>query len=298
MKNMNDELLKVIETLNTEKTICLLAPSFPVDFNFPEIILELRKIGFTKILELTYAGKLINYKYIEILKKNPEKQYICGNCPTIIKMIENKYPEHKDKIIDVASPMVVMARFVKREFGNDYKTIFVGPCYAKKQEAKENSDCVDLAITFKELCEIYNYLDERKKLKKIEDAKQNKELDRFYNDITKIYPLGGGVAESMLNKQVLQKDEIIVCDGPETLDRAIKDMEEFKKFRFMDILFCKGGCICGPGVISKENIEEKTKKIHEYKELSRYYQSQENYGKFIHAFGLDITMKKNNIERT
>lgn len=291
---MNDELKEIVKLLETEKTICLLAPSFPVDFSFPDIILDLRAMGFSKVLELTYAAKLINYRYIEILKENPNKQYICGNCPTIVKMVQNKYPEHKDKIIDVASPMVVMSRFVKREFGEDYKVVFVGPCFAKKQEAKENFECVDFALTFKELCEIYCYLEENKKIKDIPETKENREFDKFYNDITKIYPLGGGVAESMLNKQVLQKDEIIVCDGPETLERAIKDLEEFKKFRFVDILFCKGGCLGGPGIINKDTIENRTQKLLEYKDKSRYYQPDGNYGKFIHAFGLDINRKKTN----
>lgn len=292
MKQITEEQKEIIKTIQEKKTVCLLAPSFPVDFSFPEIIYDLRCIGFTKIVELTYAAKLINYKYIEILKKNPENQYICGNCPTIIKLIENKYPEHKDKIIDVATPMVVMARFVKREFGEEYKTVFIGPCFAKKQEAKENSECVDYALTFKELLEIYNYLEENKQLKEIPETKESFEFNKFFNDITKIYPLGGGVAESMLNKQVLQKDNIIVCDGPETLERAIKDLEDFKKHRFVDILFCKGGCIGGPGIISKEGVEENTKKILDYKDKSRNYQDQEKYGKFIHAFGLDIRRKK------
>ncbi len=289
---MNEELLKIIEILKTEKTICLLAPSFPVDFSFPEIMLDLREIGFTKIVELTYAAKLINYKYIEILKNNPEKQYICPNCPTIVKYIENKYPELKENIIDVASPMVIMARFVKREFGEDYKTIFVGPCFAKKQEAKENSDCVDYAITYKEFCEIYNYLEENNSLKKIEETQENKEIDKFYNDVTKIYPLSGGVAESMLNKQILSKEEIIVCDGPKNIDVSIKDFKEFKTFRFLDILFCEGGCLGGPGIINKDPIDEKIKKILEYKDRSRYYQPDDKYGKFIHAFGLDLKRKK------
>jgi iron only hydrogenase large subunit-like protein len=96
----------------------------------------------------------------------------------------------------------------------------------------------------------------------------------------------------MLNKQVLQKDEIIVCDGPETLDKAIKDLEEFKKFRFVDILFCKGGCLGGPGIINKDTIENRTQKLLDYKDKSRYYEPDGNYGKFIHAFGLDINRKK------
>lgn len=291
MKQMNEELKEVAEVLNTQKTICLLAPSFPVDFEFPNIISDLRTMGFSKIMELTYAAKLINYRYIDVINDNPEKQYICGNCPTIIKLVENQYPEHKDKLLDVASPMVVMARFVKREFGEEYKTIFVGPCFAKKNEAKENPDCIDFALTFKELVEIYDYLEELGKLKKISDTKENNEFDKFYNDVTKIYPLGGGVASSMITKDILNLDEVIVCDGPDCIAKAMTNLKQNKKIRFVDILFCKGGCIGGPGIICNDNLEKRKEKIFEYKDKAKEFEPENNYGKFVHAFGLDIKRK-------
>jgi two-component system, NtrC family, sensor kinase len=292
MPELNLELKEIVNALQTGKTICLLAPSFPVDFSFPDLILDLRRIGFSKIVELTYAAKLINYKYINIINENPNKQFICGNCPTIIKVIENQYPDHKDDILDVASPMVVMARFVKREFGEDYKTIFVGPCFAKKAEAKENADCVDFAITFKELIEIYDYCEEKKILKNIEENKTTREFDKFYNDVTKIYPLGGGVASSMITKDILNLEQVIVCDGPKCIEKAMFDFSNNSKIRFLDILFCEGGCLGGPGIVCKDNLDIKKQRLFDYKDKSRYYEPNENYGKFVHAFGLDIKRKK------
>ena len=292
MREINSELKTVVDTLQTEKTICLLAPSFPVDFSFPEIVLDLRRLGFTKIVELTYAAKLINYKYISIINENPDKQYICGNCPTIIKLIENQYPDQKEKVLDVASPMVVVARFVKREFGEDYKTIFVGPCVAKKQEAKENSECIDFALTYKELSDIYDYFEENKLLKEIENNAENLQFDRFYNDVTKIYPLGGGVASNIITKNILSLEEVIVCDGPKNIEKAVFDFKNNPKIRFLDMLFCEGGCLGGPGVVCKDALEIKKQRLFDYKEKSRYYQPNENYGKFVHAFGLDISRKK------
>jgi len=55
-------------------------------------------------------------EYEKILAENPDNQYVCANCPTIVKMVEFKYPELKEKLIDVSSPMVVMDRFVKKEY--------------------------------------------------------------------------------------------------------------------------------------------------------------------------------------
>jgi iron only hydrogenase large subunit-like protein len=65
-----------------------------------------------------------------------------------------------------------------------------------------------------------------------------------------------------------------------------------KKYRFVDILFCEGGCLGGPGIVCKDNLEPKKKRLFDYKEKSRYYEPNENYGKFVHAFGLDISRKK------
>ena len=52
MVEINSELKAVVDALQNEKTVCLLAPSFPVDFCFPDIILDLRRLGFTKVVEL------------------------------------------------------------------------------------------------------------------------------------------------------------------------------------------------------------------------------------------------------
>jgi iron only hydrogenase large subunit-like protein len=78
-----------------------------------------------------------------------------------VGLVKNKYPQHKDKLIPIASPMVIMSRFVKQEYGPDYKTVFVGPCLAKKLEAKASGD-VDYAVTFKELQAIFNYFKDQK----------------------------------------------------------------------------------------------------------------------------------------
>lgn len=188
---ISPELLELIDILRKEKFIALLAPSFPVDFEYPHIILDLKKIGCDKVVELTYAAKLINIEYIRLLKQHPEQQYICANCPVIVTMITTKYPELKEKLINVASPMVVMHRFVKKEYGPERKTLFIGPCIAKKLEAKQYG--IDYAITFKELQDIFNHYQEHNlpyqefSFTVTEDG--TPDFDKFYNDYTKIYPL-------------------------------------------------------------------------------------------------------------
>ncbi|HBB03908.1 TPA: hypothetical protein DCZ39_03330 [Patescibacteria group bacterium] len=188
---MTPELETLLTALHDEKIIVLLAPSFPVDFVYPDIVLNLKMLGIEKVVELTYAAKLINMEYEKILKENPDKRYICPNCPAIVKIVEIKYPELKENIINVSSPMVVMNRFVKKEYGEDYKTLFIGPCFAKKMEAKQYG--IDYAITFKELQDIFDYIKENnispKEFTYSVTEDDIPDFDDVYNNYTKIYPL-------------------------------------------------------------------------------------------------------------
>jgi len=285
------ELQALVDTLRKEKIVWLLAPSFPVDFTYPQIILNLKKIWVEKVVELTYAAKLINLEYERIIKEHPEKQYICPNCPTIVQLIEVKYPELKEFIIDVGSPMVVMNNFVKKSYGPEYKTLFIGPCLAKKMEAKHYG--VDYAITFKELQEIFNFYKEialpecEFSYSVTEDG--TPDFDKFYNDYTKVYPLAWGVADSLHLKGILTKDQILVVDGPKNLDAGFQAFKNNQNIKFLDILACEWWCIGGPWMISKEPIAARKQKVLDYKDYCKKDKIWPKLGKFEYSEGLDIT---------
>lgn len=288
---LTPELTTLLDRLTHENVICLLAPSFPVDFSYPEIIIDLKKLGIKSVVELTYAAKLINMEYERILKENPDKRYICPNCPTIVKMIEFKYPEFKEYIIDVASPMVIMDRFVKKSYGPEYKTLFIGPCFAKKIEAKEHG--IDYAITFKELQDIFTYIKENNIAAKefmysvTEDG--TPDFDKFYNDYTKVYPLAWGVAESLHIKGILNKDQILVIDGPKNLDAWFQKFKNNPNIKFLDILACEWWCIGGPGMMSKAPLEERKQKVLDYKQYCKKDKIWSKLGKFEYGDGLNLT---------
>lgn len=288
---LTPELQTLRDALQHENVVCLLAPSFPVDFSYPDIILNLKMLGIKKVVELTYAAKLINMEYEKLFKEHPDKRYICPNCPTIVKIIEARYPELKENLFNVSSPMVIMDRFVKKQYWADYKTLFIGPCFAKKLEAKENG--VDYAITFKELQSIFDYIKENKITPReftysvTEDG--TPDFDKFYNDYTKVYPLAWGVADSLHVKGILSKDEILVVDGPKNLLAGIEAFKNNQHIRFLDILACEWWCIGWPGMISKEPIENRKQKVLDYKEACKKDKIWSKLGKFEYSDGLDLT---------
>lgn len=274
------EKQKLLEFIQTNKPVALLAPSFPVDFSYPEIIWILKTLWCAKVVELTYAAKLINNQYHEHLKNHPEQQRICSNCPTIVQYIKNKFPQHKDKLMPIASPMVIMSRFIKKDYWPTIKTLFIWPCLAKKIEAKMTWE-VNEAITFKELQDLIEYT----KTQWITiDTKKEYDFNDYYNNYTKIYPLAWAVAQTINYKDILKEDQIIICDWIPETNEAIKKMENNNNIKFVDPLSCPWGCIWWPGIISKENTEVKIKKIKKYQEEMKKKAKQDAHiGKIEYA---------------
>jgi iron only hydrogenase large subunit-like protein len=239
------------------KYLAMIAPSFVVDFDYPSIILQLRKLGFEKVVELTFGAKMVNREYHKLLEKS-DKLLISSVCPGIVDFIKNKYSHYMKNLIPVDSPMIAMAKICRKTYPG-YKIVFLSPCNFKKAEAK-NSGIVDYVTDYKELKELF--------LKyKIDPQKEGVYFDKFYNDYTKIYPLAGGLSQTAHLKGIIKKDEVKIIDG---VGEIVKFLEKpDKKIKFLDINFCVGSCIGGPCINSRDTIPARKKRVLDYLEIAR-----------------------------
>ena len=113
------------------KTCFLIAPTFPIDFKYPNLIGMLKKIGADKITELTFGAKIVNEEYIKYIEQNPsQKYYITSPCPTIVMMIKNQYPDLTKYLVPVVSPFIAQAETIKKLYP-EHKIIFISPCKVK-----------------------------------------------------------------------------------------------------------------------------------------------------------------------
>lgn len=238
--------------LKNDNLVGMLAPSFVVDFSYPCIIGRLKKLGFDKVVELTFGAKMINRDYHKELK-NSKGLKISSVCPGIVEVIKNKFPEHKDKLISVDSPMVAMAKIVKKTYPA-HKIVFISPCDYKKIEAEKCNE-IDYVINYNELRELFNK-------NKIGKVKCSEQFDKFYNDYTKIYPVSGGLYKTAHLKNIISEDEVVIIDGIKKVVKFLENPNE--KIKFMDVTFCEGGCIGGPCVKSKFPIFFKKRKVLNY----------------------------------
>lgn len=251
-----NELLKLIE--KKEKLVAMLAPSFPIVFKPPEVIGMLRRLGFDKVVEVARGAEETNKQLLALTKLHPDRRYITNPCPTIVRLIRNKYPHLVQYLSPIDSPMAATGKMSEKKYPG-LKKVFIGPCLLKKMEAKEDYPKLKiLALTYKDLQDIFR-----------EKGIEPKITDKFSNfDIvardTRLYPISGGLSQSsgIINK--FTDPEYDVISGPAL---AIKVLDAFPynaNLKILDILNCEGGCINGPGIVSSDPIDKRRQKIINY----------------------------------
>ena len=154
--------------------------------------------------------------------------------------------------------MIATAVMVKERYPG-YRPVFIGPCITKKFEAAEDYPVLNiLVLTFKELDEVFDKVN-------LGEAETDREaqFDMEWTP-TRLYPLSGGLTQSCGVGQVLAEDQIVEASGPEISVQSLKDFEQNKAIKLLDILSCDGGCIGGPGLESSLSLEERRKKVVEF----------------------------------
>ncbi len=262
MKSKNDisEIERVLKNPKIKK-VAMVAPSFLTDFSYPSIVNQLKKLGFDEVVEVTFGAKIVNREYHKILKDNPKKLCISSTCPGIVESINNS-PElecFKDKIAKIDSPMVAMGK-VCRKLYPGHEIFFISPCHMKKKESNK-SNYIDYVLDYQQLKVFFEH-------RSILEDNSCVTFDRLYNDYTKIYPLSGGLSKTAKIHRLLKRKEYVVCDGWKNVNKLLikikKNPKKYKKLRFLDVTFCKGGCIGGPCTNKDLSIRKKHKLVKKY----------------------------------
>lgn len=251
-----EELLGLAE--RGANMVAMLAPSFIVVFDCPQIIGMLKKFGFKKVVEVARGAEETNKQLLALMKLHPDRKYITNPCPSIVRLIRNKYHYLAHYLAPIDSPMVATAKICAKRWPN-YKKVFIGPCLLKKMEAKEDHPDLDiLAITYKDLQQIFE-------LKKISP----KFFDKFGDfDIkakkTRLYPVSGGLSQSSGIIKKFTDPEYDVISSPALAEKALQEFIANYDLKILDILNCEGGCINGPGIVSSDSLDRRRQKIINY----------------------------------
>lgn len=242
--------------IQKKKLVAMLAPSFPIVFSYPAIITMLRRLGFSYVVEVSAGAKKTNEELLALLKANPDARYITSPCPTIVRLIRKQMPQYSKYLTTgVDSPIVATAKIVAEKYP-DCQPVFIGPCIMKKLEASEDHPELNiLVITYSELSQVLNYFNIQEEMS-LADS-----FDLLEGGLTRMYPVSGGLSHSSGLIKKFQEGAIYTASGWKNCMEALKDFDANPEIRLLDILFCDGGCISGPGIKSDLSVEERRKKI-------------------------------------
>lgn len=254
-----DEATQLIRLLEQkEKLVALLAPSFPVVYDFPSIVSKLKRLGFAAVVEVAAGARRTNEGVVNVLRHHRKRRLITSPCPNVVRLIRVKFPHLLTCLAAVDSPMAYSARLAQKKYPK-HRLVFIGPCLAKKLEAAEDHPELGiLVLTYRELGQIFQYFN---CVDDLRDALAHFDLEEV---ATRLYPISGGLAESSGVKEILAGDEIAVVSGAKNCQRALAQFEKDNKVRLLDILFCEGGCINGPGIPLASSLAERRARVSRY----------------------------------
>lgn len=236
-----DQVKELIKN-NPSKVALSVAPSFIANFDvktFASFKKACMDLGFSIVEETARGAYYVTQEYKKLLDSGKYPVLITSACPASVSYLCTEYPEAIKYLAPVVSPMIAHARILKKEYGNDLKIVFVGPCIAKKKESND-SDELECALTFEELLEMFNQ--SNIKFEEIDD-------EPGYNP-GRYYPINRGVLKSF-GPTVHEHYDSIAIEGEESLKETLSNIDKMDHL-FFEMNMCSGGCINGPIKTSEE----------------------------------------------
>ena len=237
-KEIVDETEKVKVFLQSgDPVIVSLAPSFIANYDNAGINAmrkALKKLGFYDVEETAIGATIVKNEYERMIKEEVRDIIISSCCHSINLLIQKHYPAALEYLADVLSPMQAHCKDIKQRYPNA-KTVFIGPCVAKKDEAEHYAGIVDAVLTFEELT---GWL-------KNEGIEIEPEMDNDVCSRARFFPTTGGVLKTMDQKDT--GFTYLALDGVENCIAALKDIESGKIHKcFIEMSACVGSCMGGP----------------------------------------------------
>ena len=222
-------------------------PAFPAlfqDWRTVRFAAALRELGFTAVHEAAEA--------VPAVEKAVQAAAVGGgilpNCPAVVNYVEQYFPELTEKLLPVASPMIVHGRMLRQEYGKGAIIVHICPCAAKVYEAHrpEHAGVIDCVITFQELLGWISK--EHKDLAALEEvpfdcvASMTPEEARR----ARITAMKGGLLHSCGYDWDPCATDAYSVSGTQDVTDLLTEMRRGNVSGLVEPLFCHGGCCNGP----------------------------------------------------
>ncbi|MDH7511448.1 MAG: [Fe-Fe] hydrogenase large subunit C-terminal domain-containing protein [Clostridiales bacterium] len=226
-----------------------------------KILAGLKKLGFDDAFDLAYTCGEVSFAIQEFLREyQGPKPVISNACPTVVRLIQVKYPDLIDLLIPVNTPREIAAKNIKEKKSKQYGlaekeigTFYITPCPVKmisiKQPAEKGKSYLDGALS---ISDVYGPL---------LSAMEGVEKESYRKALESICILGIGWAMVGGVCRTLRLRNSLAVSG---LTEIIKVFDDIERGRLRDIDFleaysCPQGCVGGS--LTVENVYSSYNKI-------------------------------------
>ncbi|MEL7623427.1 MAG: [Fe-Fe] hydrogenase large subunit C-terminal domain-containing protein [Clostridiales bacterium] len=261
------DLFPVLELLQQPAPVyALVAPAFIGQFDGDtdedsagRLRAAFKSLGFAGMVEVALFADILTLKealeFDEAIKNEEDYLLTSCCCPVWLAMIRKKYAHLISHIPPSVSPMIAAGRTIKQLLP-EAKTVFVGPCLAKKAEAREPdlAGAIDHVLTFKETAELFREA-EIIPADFAPDARENTSAGG------RIYAVSGGVSQAVRDtlsrlrpgrKIPLKAKQ---ADGVAGCKALLEEVQQgLQGANFIEGMGCNGGCAGGPAVLTARDI--------------------------------------------
>jgi len=204
----------------------------------------LRSLGFGVVTETAAGAEMVAQASRKLVERDLRGKFICTACPALVRYIQRYKPEAVDALFPLASPMTAHARYLKAKYGPQTAVVFIGPCLAKKDEARreECRPSADAVLTFDELI---GWVKSRG-LSFVQA--EESDFDDLRPTNGRLYPVSGGFARTAGFSTDRLDWFILTATGPNSVREAVDFVVQAKDPVVVDALVCPGGCLGGVGI--------------------------------------------------
>ncbi len=220
-----------------EQVYASVAPSFVANYDgvgIDSLTAALKKLGFAGAEETAVGATIVKTEYERLIREDKRDILISSCCNSINLLIQKYYPTALEYLADVLSPMQAHCQDLKKRYPG-CKTIFIGPCLSKKEEADRYKDYTDEVLTFEELTNWF----------KEENVVPEKSMDSNDQSRARLFPTTGGILRTMAERD--PNYTYLAFDGVENCKEALEEIIEGKLHHcFIEMSACAGSCANGP----------------------------------------------------
>ncbi len=229
-----------------------------------------KSLGFDEVVDVGFFYSVLTKALCQFISKSQRRRpMISSLCPSILRLIQVKYPDLVEHVVPLDVPREIVAREIRRTFpeklglkSEDIGIIYIAPCPAKivsiKQPAEKTRSWFDGAVSVRD---VYAVLHPR-----ISGLKKQFTPDQVPKDFVfsvSWTTMGGVVREA-------ETENWLSVSGLDHVMKIFDDIENsrLRNVDFVEALACMLGCVSGsfnienPYIARSNSLKQRSKYEH------------------------------------